>query len=62
MLIKHLYSNGSGGGRASGPCPTPGPVKISYKKDKMAAEGGRIEFMFLMFLMPPTWPLNALLL
>ena len=35
-----------------GPCPPPGPVKISHKK--MAAEGGRIDFMFLG--PPPPYP------
>ena len=34
----------------------PGPVKISHKK--MAAKGGRVDFMFLG---PLTWPLDLLL-
>ena len=36
-----------------------GSVKIGHKK--MAAKGGRIDFIFLDPPPPPTWPLDPLL-
>ena len=50
-VVGYELSSGSGGGEVA--MAPPGPVKISHKK--MAAEGGRIGFMFLAPSLPGRW-------
>ena len=54
----HVISSSGSRGGAKGAMAPPGPVKIGHAK-KMAAEGGRIDFMFL--APPLTRPLDPLL-